>query len=319
MKELLITGAAGFIGSNVLKLLKKKDFAITALIRPGSKKKMAQSNISIAEIDLAEPETLKNWLVDKKFDYIFHLGALRGGRKFSKHIYTMANIYSTEQLALHALKTKANFVFCSSVGVFGAIPLELPANNYTLRNADNHYHFTKIQAEKIIQNLVVKGLNAVIIRPSITYGVGDYGFPYTLTRLINHKLFCHPQKTVKIHLASIESVAAAFAKCTDIFPKTGSEYIIADANPVKLEELVDFISEKLHATTYPRSRRISESFFRIGETVARKLKNELWQSRFELISKSWYYDVAPVYEDLSLKKSHTIPDFSLVTDWYLRK
>ena len=62
------------------------------------------------------------FLNKNQFDYILHIGALRGGRNFSKNDFYKVNVNATEQLAVYALTHHSNFIFCSSVGVFGGIP-----------------------------------------------------------------------------------------------------------------------------------------------------------------------------------------------------
>jgi len=56
--------------------------------------------------------------------------------------------------------------------------------------------------------------------------------------------------------------------------------------------------------------------FKFFTKIAKLFKNELWVSRFELISNSWYFDVSDTYRDLDLKIYNTIPDFKKVIDWY---
>ncbi|MDO9576267.1 MAG: NAD(P)-dependent oxidoreductase [Candidatus Cloacimonadales bacterium] len=319
-KKILITGISGFIGSNVARhLLQKKGLEITGLVRPGTNSirlKDFDDQIQLREIDLENIRDLRNFLDQNVFDQIIHIGALRGGRKFPKQAYFDANVNATEQIALSAKANDSELIFCSSVGVFGAIPLELPANNFTRRQEDNYYHFTKIRAEAIIQKLVLYGLKAVIIRPAISYGVEDYGFPYTLTRLVDKKLMFLPDRDVMIHLTNVEHLANVFLKLSDFDFKPGSAFNIADVQPVKLPDLVNFISEELHGKPYPKSRTIDYRIFEKAENLARFMKNELWISRFELISKSWFYDVQPAREEFGLKAFKTIPGFHVVTDWY---
>ena len=158
------------------------------------------------------------------FASILHIGALRGGRKFSKEIYLKANVDSTEQLVLNAVNNKSKLIFCSSVGVFGAIPIELPANNKTPKQEDNYYHFTKIKCEAIIQKQVLENkLNACIIRPAITYGGEDFGFPFTLTKLIDKKLLYYPKENNRIHLTHIELLSEAFVKALKMEHCSGKE------------------------------------------------------------------------------------------------
>ena len=188
MDRLLITGITGFIGRNVLRELMNTcpDYSITALVRPQTHPNRYSEfgkDLRIIEIDLADTASLKEFLFTNEFDTILHIGALRGGRKFPKETYLRSNVYSTGQMVEYCLAKEARLIYCSSVGVFGAIPQELPAGPETEKNPDNYYHYTKIESERIVNRAILNGLKASIIRPSIAYGEGDFGFPYQLVKL----------------------------------------------------------------------------------------------------------------------------------------
>jgi len=318
-KNILITGVSGFIGKHVARELLLKKYDLTAIIRPETKpERISEFNnhVNFVEIDLTDIDGLRSYLKEHSFDTIIHIGAIRGGRKFSKKEYFDANVNASEQLIINAQINNSRFIFCSSVGVFGAIPNELPANNSTLKKNDNYYHYTKIQSEALIQKYVLYDLNAVIVRPAITYGLGDFGFPFSLVKLVDKNLMFLPNNEVIIHLTNIELLVQTFTKLVEFNYKPGTQYIVADKNPVNLHELVNFICKELKGKTYSDKKSISEKFFKRGEKIARYLKNELWISRFELISKSWYYDVSKVYKELLLQPVSTIPNFKIVTNWY---
>src|SRR6056297_2788133 len=216
--KILLTGATGFIGRNVWQHLQHTSAELTLLVRPGTdpiRYKNFEKKATIVKIDLSDIATLRDYLADNSFDTIIHIGALRGGRKASKLQYRLANVDASEQLMINAMQNDSEFIFCSSVGVFGAIPMELPANNFTARQPDNYYHSTKIQAEKLLQKNVLHGLKGVIVRPAITYGVGDFGFPYTLVKLIDKKILRLPDQDVIIHLTNVETLAQAFLKLAE--------------------------------------------------------------------------------------------------------
>jgi len=317
--KILITGISGFIGRNVLRQLVQSYDSITAIIRPGTKHQRIEefiNKVNFTEIDLTDISSLKEYLDENIFEIIVHIGAVRGGRKFSKSDYFDANVNATEQLVINARDNDSKFIFCSSVGVFGAIPLELPANNFTKRQEDNYYHFTKIRAEAIILKYVLYGLKAAIIRPSITYGNNDYGFPFTLTKLIDKKLLFLPDQDVIIHLASINVITQAFMKLIEIEYQTGACYNVADRHPIELHKLAEYINTELKGKPYSTKKNIDIKYFNNGERLAKYLKSELWIARFQLISKHWYFDVESSYVDLSLKETDTIPNFKIVTDWY---
>lgn len=318
-KRILFTGITGFIGRNTVQHFIKRKYDITAIIRPKTDPKRIkefEDLVDFVEIDLTDTKKLKEYLENVSFDQIIHIGALRGGRKFTNDEFYAANVKSTEQFILNAQKNKSKFVFCSSVGVFGAIPKEVPANDLTERNDDNYYHFTKNQAEKLIQKYVLYGLDAVIIRPAITYGEGDFGFPYTLIKLVDKGFMFYPKSSVKIHMTNITTLSNAFLKASDKNIKSGTAYIVADKSPVELKDLINFINMTLKNKPYPKNRQISLSYFNTGEKIAQFFKSELWISRFQLISKSWYYDVSKSIKELDLNSSQTIPAFKTVIEWY---
>jgi nucleoside-diphosphate-sugar epimerase len=250
------------------------------------------------------------------FDIIVHIGALRGGRPDAKDKYYLANVEATAVLGNYCLKHQTRLIYCSSVGVFGAIPKHLPADESTVRQDDNYYHFTKIRSEAILEELNRLGLDSVIIRPAITYGVGDHGFPYTLCKLVDKKLMLLSDHKVKIHLTNVHSLAKAFAFFVNNKSGSGNKYIIADRKPILLNDLVQHISQKIHNRPYPKNRTISSFFFSTGKKIAKSLKNELFVSRFELISQSWYYDVERAYQDIPLDDIETLENFDDVINWY---
>ncbi len=316
--KILITGATGFIGRHVAKKIVTGKNQVTALIRPGTDDKRLSHlrEASLIECNLTDLDKMKQILNENSFDAVIHIGALRGGRKYNHKVFYKANVLATEILAENALRNNSKFIFCSSVGVFGAIPLELPANNHTERQDDTFYHKTKAGAEKIIQNLTMKGLKSVIIRPSITYGPGDYGFPYTLTKLVDKKLLVLPKQEFKIHLTDVDLLSDAFVNSLEIELKPGSEFIIADYDPISIHELTEFISQKLTQKSYPGNRFISLNLFRLGETISNTIHSDLWQSRFQLLSNSWYYEVKESIATLKLPIIKTIPSFNKVIYWY---
>ncbi|MFO8145579.1 MAG: NAD(P)-dependent oxidoreductase [Candidatus Syntrophosphaera sp.] len=317
MPRLLITGVTGLIGSSVLKaiLAGKLDYKITALIRPGTVQERYsafRTQLEVVKMDLADTERLKAFLDENIFDVIMHIGALRGGRKFSRTEYLSANFLSTQQFVEHCLKHDAKLLFCSSVGVFGAIPEELPANNATERNPDNFYHYTKIECEKVINQAVLKGLKAAILRPSITYGSRDRGFPFQLVKLVAQKRFPLINKRIWIHLCHIDTITHAFIWLLKNEFQPGLSLNVADREPVELADLVNFISREVHADSYHKGLHLDLVFFRWGEWLAKLVRNELWISRFQLISRSWFYHVTNTYELMDLPATFTIPGIKIV-------
>jgi nucleoside-diphosphate-sugar epimerase len=320
-KKVLLTGITGFIGRNLAQTLDQEGFQSTAIIRPTSEESqlndlLSKADISLLKVDLAERTALASQLREHRWDVIFHIGAVRGGRNVSREEYFKVNVEATEEIGQFASETEAKLIFCSSVGVYGAIPKILPAHVHTPFQDDNYYHYTKIEAESRLQTLVSAGLNCTIIRPAITYGEGDYGFPYTLVKMTDRGAFFLPPAPVKIHLADVDMLCEAFVAAAMRSLNSGVVYNVADVEPVDLKRLVDFIHLQLKGKKYPDWKRLPTFVFRTGEKMAQLMKNELWKARFELISRSWFYEVNSTGKDLGLVKRPTIPTFEKVIHWY---
>ena len=323
-KKILLTGLTGFIGRHVAgKIYESND--IFALIRPQTERSRFsefENKINFIEIDLSNTDLLSEYLENNSFDYILHIGALRGGRKFSQDSFIKTNFDATKLLMENAIKNNSRFIFCSSVGVYGAIPNRVPADLDTEYKRDNLYHTTKIRCEEmILQAIAEKNLQACIVRPAITYGEGDYGFPYTLMKLVDKKLLFLPIEDIFIHLTNVNLITDVFCKLLQENFPSGKIFNVADKEKVSFHKLADFIYSELkgEGKKYPKYRRIMKKFFEFHINLFKILKNELWVSRFELISENWYFDVQPVYETLNPTPTNTIPDFKIVTDWYKTK
>jgi nucleoside-diphosphate-sugar epimerase len=319
-KKILITGITGLIGSNTARLLLNTFDELHALVRPGTaQSRLAdfQDKVNIVPLDLADIPKMKEFLKDNSFDTIIHIAALRGGRKFSRKTYFDVNVNASEQLMINALKNDSEFVYCSSVGVFGTSPQILPANNKSPQIAENYYYFTKKRCEELIQKYILSGLKAVILRPSITYGQGDFGFPYKLISLIDRGLLFFPKEDITIHLTKVDLISNIIVKLLKTQFKSGSAYIIADLEPVKLFDLVNFISREIKGKEYGNSHRISQSYFKFLMAILKIFRKDDMISSIELISKSWYYDVQSIYDDLNIKPVNTISEFKSVLEWYI--
>ena len=190
-----ITGATGFIGSNLLdKLSKSKRDKITILTqkepnRAIQKLKKTMSNskakISIKKVKLSNKENIEKEFRESGFDLIYHVAGLRGISVKKLTEYIEANTSPTKILSELCLKYNVNLVYISSVGVHGTIPHKLPCTEDSPFVPDCNYHYSKILAEKQIFAKLNDGLNAIILRPTITYGSFDYGFLYKIIKLVD--------------------------------------------------------------------------------------------------------------------------------------
>ncbi len=132
-ETILVTGAAGFIGSHLVERLLERGAAVIGVdnfdpfYSPEEKRRnlagpLANPRFRLLELDCADGEALGDSLSDAPIDAIVHLAAKAGVRPSIQQpaAYTRANVVAT-QMMLELARTRgiARFVFGSSSSVYG--------------------------------------------------------------------------------------------------------------------------------------------------------------------------------------------------------
>ncbi|MCK9604701.1 MAG: NAD-dependent epimerase/dehydratase family protein, partial [Candidatus Omnitrophica bacterium] len=126
MSRFLVTGGAGFIGSNIVDALVKKKHFVRVLdnFSSGKAKNLAQvmDKIDLIKADIRSKEACIK--ATKGMDFVLHQAALRSVPKSLKspEEYNDVNISGTLNMLEASLKNKIKrFVFASSSSVYGDI------------------------------------------------------------------------------------------------------------------------------------------------------------------------------------------------------
>lgn len=147
MSRILITGASGFIGSNLAAYLQKKNHDII-----GWDRQLNNQAFYSEEIDLSDDNGVVKAIENCKPDIIIHCAGSADVRKsvLNPHDDFMGNVVITHNLlfALHKLEMNhTRFVFLSSAGVYGN-PQELPIRESALLKPLSPYALHKEMCEK---------------------------------------------------------------------------------------------------------------------------------------------------------------------------
>jgi nucleoside-diphosphate-sugar epimerase len=237
---------------------------------------------------------------------VIHLAALRGTGLGTREDYHRINVVGTERLLEACLRhCVGRFVFCSSVGVFGTIPQEVPASLQTRLMGDNEYHTSKVLAEDTVREYVRKGLDAYIVRPTITYGEGDTGFPATLVTLVQKGMFLLPRRDPRIHLLDVEKLSEILVTLLEVDGVRERVFLVGDRDPIRLRDLVDMISRQCRGKPYPSWLCAPDGAVSFVLAVLRMTRRSKWAVRLSLISQDWYYDISRTVSLLNFTPAET--------------
>lgn len=175
MKKALITGVAGFIGSNLLDhLLSRTDWEITGIdnLTTGSEENIAHEKnnprFKFVKQSCSDLKTLK------EFDFIFHLAALPRIQPSFEFIKEHVEANLMQAIYLIELMVKENhyprFVYSGSSAIYGT-PEKTPTDEFAPINCMNPYAFQKYEVEKYLELISERyPLNYVTLRYFNPYG-----------------------------------------------------------------------------------------------------------------------------------------------------
>jgi len=173
---ILVTGATGFVGSAVVRLLLDKGEAVRVLARPGSdRRNLAGMEIDIAEGDLLQPETLSAAV--RGCDGLYHVAA--DYRLWTREPAQMlkANVDGTRAILRAAADAGVTrMVYTSSVATLGIVPGGSGDERtpVCLDDMIGIYKRSKFLAEEAVRDLIDRHhLPVVIVNPSTPVGPGD--------------------------------------------------------------------------------------------------------------------------------------------------
>ena len=172
----IVTGGAGFIGSNIVKKLVARGDNVTVIdnLNTGKeenlisvKDKIVFFNDSILNLDLLEKQT-------QNIDGIFHQAALASVQdSFSKpEEYQSVNVNGTENILKLAKKNNFKVVYASSSSVYGN-PEKIPIKESDSKNPINPYAETKLEKERLAIKYSEMGVKVIGLRYFNVFGKGQ--------------------------------------------------------------------------------------------------------------------------------------------------
>jgi UDP-glucose 4-epimerase len=176
MKQILITGASGYIGQHLVRHLVTSDFKIRVAISCRKTELTFDPSVDVVIGDILDQNSLKKMC--KGIDVIIHLACMPYSQcETDKDECFEVNVKGSKYLLNHALNEGVSkFIYFSTIHVYGSnFDREITEETHT--TPSNNYSASKLQCEKISEDFSSE-MQIFIFRLSNVYGIplGDNGW-----------------------------------------------------------------------------------------------------------------------------------------------
>jgi ADP-L-glycero-D-manno-heptose 6-epimerase len=265
-KNILITGGAGFIGSNLAHYLQsnypnaniiifdcfRNDELLSNgnLLSYGHYKNLIGFKGEVICGNINNKDDLEA-LNKYNFDFIFHQAAISDTRAYNQELVMRTNVNSFHDLLKIAKKHQAAMIYASSAATYGSLPSPQEVGT---ESPENPYGYSKLLMDRIASRFANENPNISIVglRFFNVYGPGEFYKDKTSSMVIqlghqilnntSPRLFENSNKILRDFIYIEDVVQANIKACN---PKNNGIYNVGTGSPRSFKDIVDILQKEL--------------------------------------------------------------------------
>lgn len=213
-KRVLITGGTGFLGCHLARKFLSKNYSVTLLDIAKLDATDLIGKVIYVKCDIRNKKLLNHHI--KGHSYVVHAAAALPIQQKKESIFSV-NVDGTKNVLESSLQNKVKrLVFISSTALYG-VPKDLPEKETSPIHPIGNYGESKLEAEKLCEEYMKKGLSINIIRPKTFLGPERLGvFELWFESIYSgKKVFILGKGNNKYQLLAVSDVVGAIIKAIE--------------------------------------------------------------------------------------------------------
>ncbi|MEO6689119.1 MAG: NAD-dependent epimerase/dehydratase family protein, partial [Dokdonella sp.] len=287
--DVLVTGAAGFLGRAVVAALRARGTSVRVLVRNPAAAKAFGDDVQVLVGDLGDPRAVDHAVDGAR--QVFHVGAAMRG---SPRAFEAGTVWGTRNIIDACLAhATERLVYVSSLSVFdhaGRDPAATMNEQSALEPEAQRrgaYTQTKLTAENLVNSAIRdKRLPAVIIRPGQIFGPGAERVTPNGTLAIAGRWIAVGEPGQTLPLIYLDDVVDALLLASQSDKALGQTINVVDPTSITQQAYLDRVKQKLGAEL--RLSRVPTGFFmfvaRGVEVLGKVLKRDVPLTRYRVRS-----------------------------------
>lgn len=306
-KTILITGGAGFIGSNLAFYFQENypEALVVVLDCFRSGETLSNGNLKsfghyknllgfkgvVISGDINDKKLLKRLETEYKFDYIFHQAAISDTTVSEQDLMIQTNVNAYEDLLKLAMAHQANMVYASSAATYGDAP---SPQTVGCEHPGNVYGFSKLMMDNISYQYIKAGaeISIVGLRYFNVYGPREFFKNKTASTVVQFghqilagktpRLFEGSDKILRDFIYIEDVIQANIKACA---PKQSGVYNVGTGKARSFQDIADILQKELGTnlgTEYIPNPYIGQYQFHTEANIESSIENLGYVPRFEM-------------------------------------